>query len=147
MKRCEFKRWVGKVLVLGSQKGISVVYKWLLKEKIEECKGDDMNDECIDEIEEIECSIGGLIVGMIVWLWFDIWLWWVVGVVFGLLYVWYIMEQIMMRWFGKWDKENERYDDVSLEEEGEKNDKNVSYLEEGKGFGWIKQIKLRRQKK
>lgn len=49
--------------------------------------------------------------------------------------------------FAKWNKQNERYHDVSFEEEAHNNDKYLSYLEDRKPFAWIKYIKLRSYKK
>ena len=44
----------------------------------------------------------------------------------------------MMVCFGKWKKENERYDDVRFEEEGDNNDWNVDYVWSRKDYGWLK---------
>jgi hypothetical protein len=49
--------------------------------------------------------------------------------------------------FAKWDKQNERYHDVSFEEEAHNNDKDLDYLEDRKPFAWFKYIKLRSYKK
>ena len=143
MKRCHFNSWVAKVFLFPSYKAITLVYNSFFKHKIEECKPDDINHECIHQIQQIECSIAGFIL----WLSFDISLWWVVALVFGFFYLWYIIEYIIIRCFAKWDKQNERYHDVSFEEEAHNNDKNLSYLEDRKPFAWIKYIKLRSYKK
>ena len=77
----------------------------------------------------------------------EIELWWVVALTFGFFYLWYIIEYLIIMCFAKWDKQNERYHDVSFEEEAHNNDKNLSYLEDRKPFAWIKYLKLRSYKK
>lgn len=148
MKRCHFNSWVAKVFLFPSYyKAITLVYNSFFKHKVEECKPDDINHECIHQIQQIECSIVGLVLGIILWLSFGISFWWVVALTFGFFYLWYILEYIIILCFAKWDKQNERYHDVSFEEEAHNNDKNLSYLEDRKPFAWIKYIKLRSYKK
>lgn len=147
MKRCHFNSWVAKVFLLPSYKAITLVYNSFFKHKVEECKPDDINHERIHQVQQIECSIVGLILGIILWLSFGISFWWVVALTFGFFYLWYIIEYFIILCFAKWDKQNERYHDVSFEEEAHNNDKNPSYLEDRNPFAWIKYIKLRSYKK
>jgi hypothetical protein len=147
MKRCHFNSWVAKVFLFPSYKTITLVYNSFFKHKVEECKPDDINHERIHQVQQIECSIVGLVLGIILWLSFGISFWWVVALVFGFFYLWYIIEYLIIMCFAKWNKQNERYHDVSFEEEAHNNDKNLSYLEDRKPFAWIKYIKLRSYKK
>lgn len=62
-------------------------------------------------------------------------------------YLWYGIEYLIILCFSKWNKQNERYHDVSFEEEAHNNDKDLSYLEDRKPFAWLKYIKLRSYKK
>lgn len=147
MKRCHFSSWVAKVFLLPSYKAITLVYNSFFKHKVEECKPDDINHERIHQVQQIECSIVGLVLGIILWLSFGISFWWVVALTFGFFYLWYIIEYFIILCFAKWDKQNERYHDVSFEEEAHNNDKDPSYLEDRKPFAWIKYIKFRSYKK
>lgn len=61
-------------------------------------------------------------------------------------YLWYGIEYLIILCFSKWNKQNERYHDVSFEEEAHNNDKDLSYLEDRKPFAWLKYIKLRSYK-
>ena len=147
MKRCHFNSWVAKVFLFPSYKAITFLYNSFFKDKKEDLLQEDIDHERTHQVQQIECSIAGLILGIILWLSFDISFWWVVALVFGFFYLWYIIEYIIIRCFAKWDKQNERYHDVSFEEEAHNNDKNLSYLEDRKPFAWIKYIKLRSYKK
>lgn len=49
--------------------------------------------------------------------------------------------------FAKWNKQNERYHDVSFEEEAHNNDSNLDYILTRKHYAWFKYIKLRSYKK
>ena len=49
--------------------------------------------------------------------------------------------------FAGWNKQNERYHDVSFEEEAHNNDKDPYYLENRKPFAWLNYVKLRSYKK
>lgn len=147
MKRCHFNSWVAKVFLSPSYKAITLVYNSFFKHKVEECKPDDINHERIHQVQQIECSIVGLVLGIILWLSFGISFWWVVALIFGFFYLWYVIEYLIILCFAKWNKQNERYHDVSFEEEAHNNDKNPSYLEDRKPFAWIKYIKLRSYKK
>ena len=44
-------------------------------------------------------------------------------------------------------KQNERYHDVSFEEEAHNNDSNLDYISTRKHYAWFKYIKLRSYKK
>lgn len=68
MKRCHFNSWVAKVFLFPSYKAITLVYNSFFKQKVEECKPDDINHECIHQVQQIECSIVGLVLGIILWL-------------------------------------------------------------------------------
>ena len=147
MKRCHFNNWLAKLILAKNYTAITLFFNSFFKYDEEVYEWDNINHECIHQIQQIECSIAGLILGIILWLSFDISFWWVVALVFGFFYLWYIIEYIIIRCFAKWDKQNERYHDVSFEEEAHNNDKNLSYLEDRKPFAWIKYIKLRSYKK
>ena len=88
MKRCHFNSWVAKVFLFPSYKAITLVYNSFFKHKVEECKPDDINHERIHQVQQIECSIVGLVLGIILWLSFGISFWWVVALTFGFFYLW-----------------------------------------------------------
>lgn len=147
MKRCHFNSWVAKVFLFPSYKAITFLYNSFFKDKEEDLLQEDIDHERTHQVQQIECSIVGLILGIILWVLFDISFWWVVVLCFGLFYLWYVIEYLIIMCFAKWNKQNERYHDVSFEEEAHNNDKNPSYLEDRKPFAWIKYIKLRSYKK
>ena len=147
MKRCHFNSWVAKTFLFPSYKAITLLYNSFFKNRRNECYPEDINHERIHQIQQIECSIIGLILGIILWLSFDISLWWVLALTFGFFYLWYGIECLIILCFAKWNKQNERYHDVSFEEEAHNNDKDLDYLEDRKPFAWFKYIKLRSYKK
>lgn len=147
MKRCHFNSWVAKVFLFPSYKAITLVYNSFFKHKVEECKPDDINHERIHQIQQIECSIVGLVLGIILWLSFSISFWWVVALTFGFFYLWYIIEYLIIRFFAKWNKQSERYHDVSFEEEAHNNDHDLEYIRKRKHYSWVKYVKLRSYKK
>ena len=147
MKRCHFNSWVAKTFLFPSYKAITLLYNSFFKDRRNECKPEDINHERIHQIQQIECSIVGLILGIILWLSFDISLWWVLALTFGFFYLWYGIEYLIILCFAKWDKQNERYHDVSFEEEAHNNDSNLDYISTRKHYAWFKYIKLRSYKK
>ena len=108
---------------------------------------DDINHECIHQVQQMECSVIGLVLGLVLCGLFDLSLWWVLILGLGFFYIWYGIEYLIILCFAKWDKQNERYHDVSFEEEAHNNDGDWDYLEDRKPFAWIKYIKLRSYKK
>ena len=146
MKRCHFNSWVAKTFLFPSYKAITLLYNSFFKNRRNECYPEDINHERIHQIQQIECSIIGLILGIILWLSFDISLWWVLVPTLGFFYLWYGIEYLIILCFVKWNKQNERYHDVSFEEEAHNNDKDLDYLEDRKPFAWFKYIKLRSYK-
>lgn len=146
MKRCHFNSWVAKTFLFPSYKAITLLYNSFFKNRRNECYPEYINHERIHQIQQIECSIIGLILGIILWLSFDISLWWVLVPTLGFFYLWYGIEYLIILCFAKWDKQNERYHDVSFEEEAHNNDKDLDYLEDRKPFAWFKYIKLRSYK-
>lgn len=62
-------------------------------------------------------------------------------------YLWYGIEYLIILCFAKWNKQNERYHDVSFEEEAYNNDSNLDYISTRKHYAWFKYIKLRSYKK
>ena len=147
MKRCHFNSWVAKTFLFPSYRAITLLYNSFFKDRRNECKPEDINHERIHQIQQIECSIVGLILGIILWLSFDISLWWVLALTFGFFYLWYGIEYLIILCFAKWDKQNERYHDVSFEEEAHNNDSNLDYISTRKHYAWFKYIKLRSYKK
>ena len=146
MKRCHFNSWVAKVFLFPSYKAITLVNNSFFKHKVEECKPDDINHECIHQVQQIECFILGLIIGIIVaGLGAP---WWIIPIIaFGFFYLWYGIEYLIILAFAGWDKQNNRYHDVSFEEEAHSNDTKWDYLKERLPFSWMSYIKLRSYKK
>ena len=62
-------------------------------------------------------------------------------------HLWYGIEYLIILCFAKWNKQNERYHDVSFEEEAHNNDSNLDYISTRKHYAWFKYIKLRSYKK
>lgn len=147
MKRCHFNSWVAKVFLFPSYKAITVLYNSFFKKDEEDYSMDDINHECIHQVQQMECSVIGLVLGLVLCGLFDLSLWWVLILGLGFFYIWYGIEYLIILCFAKWDKQNERYHDVSFEEEAHNNDGDWDYLEDRKPFAWIKYIKLRSYKK
>lgn len=147
MKRCHFNSWVAKVFLFPSYKAITLVYNSFFKHKVEECKPDDINHECIHQVQQFECTALGLFIGLFLCGIFDLSIWWMVILGLGLFYIWYGIEYLIIMCFAGWNKQNERYHDVSFEEEAHNNDKDPYYLENRKPFAWLKYVKLRSYKK
>ena len=62
-------------------------------------------------------------------------------------YLWYAIEYLIIRFFAKWNKQSERYHDVSFEEEAHNNDHDLEYIRTRKHYSWVKYVKLRSYKK
>lgn len=62
-------------------------------------------------------------------------------------YLWYAIEYLIIMFFAKWNKQNERYHDVSFEEEAHNKDYNLDYTHVRKHYAWVKYVKLRSYKK
>lgn len=147
MKRCHFNSWVAKLLLFPTYRAITVLYNSFFKKGEEDYSMDDINHECIHQVQQMECSVIGLVLGLVLCGLFDLSLWWVLILGLGFFYIWYGIEYLIILCFAKWDKQNERYHDVSFEEEAHNNDGDWDYLEDRKPFAWIKYIKLRSYKK
>ena len=147
MKRCHFNSWVAKLLLFPTYRAITVLYNSFFKKDEEDYSMDDINHECIHQVQQMECSVIGLVLGLVLCGLFDLSLWWVLILGLGFFYICYGIEYLIILCFAKWDKQNERYHDVSFEEEAHNNDGDWDYLEDRKPFAWIKYIKLRSYKK
>ena len=147
MKRCHFNSWVAKLLLFPTYRAITVLYNSFFKKDEEDYSMDDINHECIHQVQQMECSVIGLVLGLVLCGLFDLSLWWVLILGLGFFYILYGIEYLIILCFAKWDKQNERYHDVSFEEEAHNNDGDWDYLEDRKPFAWIKYIKLRSYKK
>lgn len=147
MKRCHFNSWVAKVFLFPVYKAITVLCHSFFKNKVEECTQRGINHERIHQVQQLECIALGLFLGLFLCGIFDFSLWWMIILGLGFFYIWYGIEYLIILCFAKWDKQNERYHDVSFEEEAHNNDDNLQYLEDRKPFAWIKYIKLRSYKK
>lgn len=147
MKRCHFNSWVAKLILFPTYTAVTLLYNSFFKKDEEDYSMDDINHECIHQVQQMECSVIGLVLGLVLCGLFNFSLWWVLILGLGFFYIWYGIEYLIIMCFAKWDKQNERYHDVSFEEEAHNNDKNLNYLEDRKPFAWIKYIKLRSYKK
>lgn len=56
-------------------------------------------------------------------------------------YLWYAIEYLCIMLSCKWNKQSDRYHDVSFEEEAHNNDKNLNYCKERKHYAWFKYLK------
>jgi hypothetical protein len=147
MKRCHFNSWVAKLLLFPTYTAVTLLYNSFFKKDEDEYSMDDINHECIHQVQQMECSVIGLALGLVLCGLFNLSLWWIIILGLGFFYIWYGIEYLIILCFAKWDKQNERYHDVSFEEEAHNNDGYWDYLEDRKPFAWIKYIKLRSYKK
>lgn len=147
MKRCHFNSWVAKLFLFPTYTAVTLLYNSFFKKDEDEYSMDDINHECIHQVQQMECSVIGLALGLVLCGLFNLSLWWVLILGLGFFYIWYSIEYLIILCFAKWDKQNERYHDVSFEEEAHNNDGDWDYLEDRKPFAWIKYIKLRSYKK
>lgn len=147
MKRCHFNSWVAKLFLFPTYTAVTLLYNSFFKKDKEGYSRDDINHECIHQVQQMECSVIGLVLGLILCGLFNLSLWWVLILGLGFFYIWYGIEYLIILCFAKWDKQNERYHDVSFEEEAHNNDGDWDYLEDREPFAWIKYIKLRSYKK
>ena len=147
MKRCHFNSWVAKLLLFPTYTAVTILYNSFFKKDKEDYSQDDINHECIHQVQQMECSVIGLALGLVLCGLFNLSLWWIIILGLGFFYIWYGIEYIIILCFAKWNKQNERYHDVSFEEEAHNNDGDWDYLEDRKPFAWIKYIKLRSYKK
>jgi hypothetical protein len=147
MKRCHFNSWVAKLLLFPTYTAVTLLYNSFFKKDEDEYSMDDINHECIHQVQQMECSVIGLALGLVLCGLFNLSLWWIIILGLGFFYIWYGIEYLIILCFAKWDKQNERYHDVSFEEEAHNNDGDWDYLEDRKPFAWIKYIKLRSYKK
>lgn len=147
MKRCHFHSWVAKLLLFPTYTAVTLLYNSFFKKDEDEYSMDDINHECIHQVQQMECSVMGLALGLVLCGLFNLSLWWIIILGLGFFYIWYGIEYLIILCFAKWDKQNERYHDVSFEEEAHNNDGDWDYLEDRKPFAWIKYIKLRSYKK
>lgn len=147
MKRCHFNSWVAKLLLFPTYTAVTLLYNSFFKKDEEDYSMDDINHECIHQVQQMECSVIGLVLGLVLCGLFNLSLWWVLILGLGFFYIWYGIEYFIILCFAKWDKQNERYHDVSFEEEAHNNDGDWDYLEDRKPFAWVKYIKLRSYKK
>ena len=147
MKRCHFNSWVAKVFLFPTYTAVTLLYNSFFKKDEDEYSMDDINHECIHQVQQMECSVIGLALGLVLCGLFNLSLWWIIILGLGFFYIWYGIEYLIILCFAKWDKQNERYHDVSFEEEAHNNDGDWDYLEDRKPFAWIKYIKLRSYKK
>lgn len=146
MKRCHFNNWLAKLILAKNYTAITLFFNSFFKYDEEVYEWDNINHECIHQVQQIECFILGLIVGVIIMgLGAP---WWIIPIIaFGFFYLWYGIEYLIILAFAGWDKQNDRYHDVSFEEEAHSNDTTWDYLKERLPFSWMSYIKLRSYKK
>lgn len=147
MKRCHFNSGVAKVFLFPSYKAITFLYNSFFKDKKEDLLQEDIDHERTHQVQQFECTVLGLFIGLFLCGIFDLSIWWIVILGLGLFYIWYGIEYLIIMCFAGWNKQNERYHDVSFEEEAHNNDKDPYYLENRKPFAWLKYVKLRSYKK
>lgn len=146
MKRCHFNNWLAKLILAKNYTAITLFFNSFFKYDEEAYEWDNINHECIHQVQQVECFILGLIVGVIIMgLGAP---WWIIPIMaFGFFYLWYGIEYLIILAFAGWDKQNDRYHDVSFEEEAHSNDIKWDYLKERLPFSWMSYIKLRSYKK
>lgn len=57
-------------------------------------------------------------------------------------HIWYLIEYLVISTVRLFDKQNERYHDISFEEEAYANESNLDYCNERQHFAWLKYIKI-----
>ena len=87
MKRGHFNNWLAKLILAKNYTAITLFFNSFFKYDEEVYEWDNINHECIHQIQQIECSIVGLVLGIILWLSFGISFWWVVALTFGFFYL------------------------------------------------------------
>lgn len=147
MKRCHFNSWVAKLLLFPTYTAVTLLYNSFFKKDEDEYSMDDINHECIHQVQQMECSVMGLALGLVLCGLFNLSLWWIIILGLGFFYIWYGIEYLIILCFAKWDKQNERYHDVSFEEEAHNNDHDLEYIRTRKHYSWVKYVKLRSYKK
>lgn len=145
--RCFFKSWIAKMILFSGYSAITLLACSFFKRARQFYGLDNINHERIHQVQQFECMIIGLILGIIFWAIFQFNPFWILLPTFLLFYLWYGLEYIIILAFAGWSKQNDRYHDVSFEEEAHNNDLNLDYLENRKGFAWLKYIKLRSYEK
>lgn len=147
MKRCHFNNWLAKLILAKNYTAITLFFNSFFKYDEEVYEWDNINHECIHQVQQIECFILGLIIGGIIVAGLRA-PWWIIPIMaFGFFYLWYGIEYLIIFTFAGWDKQNDRYHDVSFEEEAHSNDTKWDYLKERLPFSWMSYIKLRSYKK
>ena len=61
-------------------------------------------------------------------------------------YLWYGLEYLCIMLSCKWNKQSDKYHDVSFEEEAHNNDDNYTYPETRKHYSWLKYCKIKSYK-
>lgn len=99
----------------------------------------DKNHEAIHTRQMIECFILGLIIMIIlIGLTSLGWIWILSSIPF--YYIWYAIEYIIIYINNLDDTQNEKYHEVSFEEEAYNYDSNLAYLRFRKPFSWLKYL-------
>ena len=66
MKRCHFNNWLAKLILAKNYTAITLFFNSFFKYDEEVYEWDNINHECIHQVQQIECFILGLIIGIIV---------------------------------------------------------------------------------
>lgn len=102
----------------------------------------DKNHEAIHTRQIIECFILGLVIMIIlIGLTSLGWIWILSSIPF--YYIWYAIEYIIVYIKNLDDTQNDRYHEVSFEEEAYNYDNNLAYLHFRKPFSWLKYLGIR----
>lgn len=117
------------------------IYGILLFSKLDSIPDVQLNHEKIHSRQILECAIVTSLILLIFILLFNISCWWFIASA-STFYIWYGLEYLIIRIFGKKDSQVDRYYEVSFEEEAYNNDSNLDYLNNRKLFSWTKYIKI-----
>lgn len=145
--RCFFKSWIAKMILFSGYSAITLLACSFFKRARQFYGLDNINHECIHQVQQLECMVIGLTLGIIFWAIFQFNPFWILLPTFLFFYLWYGLEYIIILAFAGWSKQNDRYHDVSFEEEAHNNDLNFDYLESRKWFSWLRYVKLRSYEK
>lgn len=101
----------------------------------------DKNHESIHSKQMIELGLVFSLLMLLLILVFNLsYLWLLLSL--SSFYIWYGIEYLIIEVFGNKGRQNDKYHEVSLEEEAHNNDDNLDYLKVRKPFNWIKYIRI-----
>lgn len=141
-KRCHFNSILANFFLTRNYIAITLFFNSFFKESRWDYFDSQINHEKIHQVQQLECTVLGLVVGLLLVIFFGLPWYMVLILGLGLFYLIYGVEYLAIHFSGYWKNQSQRYHDVSFEEEAHNNDENLDYLKDRKPFAWIKYIKI-----